>query len=60
MYYVMTDPKAFREGVGRLLADVQRIKAEGDYQAAKALVETYTACTSIRCCATKWSRASIG
>ncbi len=40
-YYVMTDPKAFREGVGRLLADVQRIKAEGDYQAAKALVETY-------------------
>jgi dipeptidyl-peptidase-3 len=40
-YYVMTDPKAFRDGVGRLLADVQRIKAEGDYQAAKALVETY-------------------
>jgi dipeptidyl-peptidase III len=31
----------FREGVGRLLAEVQRIKAEGDYAAAKALVETY-------------------
>ena len=30
-YYVMTDPKAFRDGVGRLLAEVQRIKAEGDY-----------------------------
>jgi dipeptidyl-peptidase-3 len=40
-YYVMTDPKAFREGVGRLLAEVQRIKAEGDYEAAKQLFETY-------------------
>jgi dipeptidyl-peptidase-3 len=40
-YYVMTDPKAFRDGVGRLLAEVQRIKAEGDYRAAKAVVETY-------------------
>src|SRR5206468_7804379 len=40
-YYVMTDPAAFREGVGRLLAEVQRVKAEGDYDGAKALVETY-------------------
>jgi dipeptidyl-peptidase III len=40
-YYAMTDARAFREGVGRLLAEVQRIKAEGDYDAAKALVETY-------------------
>ena len=40
-YYVMTDPVAFREGVGRLLAEVQRIKAEGDYDAARALIETY-------------------
>jgi dipeptidyl-peptidase-3 len=40
-YYVMTDPKAFREGVGRLLAEVQRIKAEGDYAAAKQLFETH-------------------
>ena len=40
-YYVMTDPAAFRVGVGRLLAEVQRIKAEGDYAAAKALVEAY-------------------
>ena len=37
----MIDPKAFREGVGRLLAEVQRIKAEGDYAAAKQLFETY-------------------
>jgi dipeptidyl-peptidase III len=40
-YYVMVDPGAFREGVGRLAAEVQRIKAQGDYAAAKALVETY-------------------
>jgi dipeptidyl-peptidase-3 len=40
-YYVMVDAAAFREGVGRLLAEVQRIKAEGDYEAAKGLFETY-------------------
>jgi dipeptidyl-peptidase-3 len=40
-YYVVADIKAFQEGVGRLLADVQRIKAEGEYEAAKALFETY-------------------
>jgi dipeptidyl-peptidase-3 len=40
-YLVMVDPKAFREGVGRLLADVQRIKSEGDYAGAKKLFDTY-------------------
>jgi dipeptidyl-peptidase-3 len=40
-YYVVTDAAAFREGVGRLLAEVMRIKGEGDYAAARALVETY-------------------
>jgi dipeptidyl-peptidase-3 len=40
-FYRMVDAAAFREGVGRLLGDVQRIKAEGDYGAAKELVETY-------------------
>ena len=40
-YYVMVDPKGFTEGVGRLLAEVQRIKAEGDYQAARKLFETH-------------------
>ncbi len=40
-YYAMVDPAAFREGVGRLLAEVQRIKAEGDYAAARQLFETY-------------------
>ncbi|AGA28860.1 dipeptidyl-peptidase 3 family protein [Singulisphaera acidiphila] len=40
-FYVMTDAKAFHEGVGKLLAEVQRIKSEGDYEAAKKLFETY-------------------
>ena len=40
-YYVMVDAAAFQEAAGRLLADVQRIKAEGDYEAAKALFDTY-------------------
>jgi dipeptidyl-peptidase-3 len=40
-YLVMVDPKAFREGCGKLLAEVQRIKAEADYPAAKKLFETY-------------------
>jgi dipeptidyl-peptidase-3 len=39
-YYVMADANRFREGVGRLLAEVQRIKAEGDYPAASRLFET--------------------
>ena len=40
-FYVLTDVAAFREGVGRLLAEVQRIKSEGDYEAASALIDTY-------------------
>ncbi len=40
-YLVMVDAAAFREGVGRLLGEVQRIKSEGDYAAARALFETY-------------------
>jgi dipeptidyl-peptidase-3 len=40
-YFVMTDAAAFRDGVGRLLAEVQRIKSEGDYEAARRLVEEY-------------------
>ena len=40
-YYVMVDAKAFREGAGRLLGEVQRIKAEGDYAAAKTLFDTH-------------------
>ena len=40
-YYAMVDVKAYREAVGRLLAETQRIKAEGDYEAARKLFETY-------------------
>jgi dipeptidyl-peptidase III len=40
-YYVMVDAAAFQAAVGQLLAEVQRIKAEGDYDAAKRLFETY-------------------
>ncbi|MGE3490564.1 MAG: peptidase M49 [Vicinamibacterales bacterium] len=40
-YFVVTDCDAFRLGVARLLAEVQRIKSEGDYQAARELFETY-------------------
>jgi dipeptidyl-peptidase-3 len=36
-FYEMVDAKAFRDGVGRLLAEVQRIKSEGDYAAAAKL-----------------------
>jgi dipeptidyl-peptidase-3 len=40
-YYVVTDTGRFREGVARLLAEVQRMKSEGDYDAARTLFETY-------------------
>jgi dipeptidyl-peptidase III len=40
-YYVMVNPDAFQEAAGRLLAEVQRIKAEGDYAAARDLFDTY-------------------
>jgi dipeptidyl-peptidase-3 len=40
-FYVVTDVHAFHEGTGRLLAEVQRIKSQGDVEAARALVEAY-------------------
>jgi dipeptidyl-peptidase-3 len=40
-YFVLVDAAAFRAGVGRLLAEVQRIKGEGDAAAARTLFETY-------------------
>ena len=40
-YYGLADARAFRDGVGRMLAEVQRIKSEGDYATAKLLFETY-------------------
>ena len=40
-YIVVNDYATLRELFGKLLAEVQRIKSEGDYAAGKALVENY-------------------
>ena len=40
-YFVVNDYDALRGLFGKLLAEVQRIKSEGDYEAGKALVEKY-------------------
>ncbi len=40
-FYAVTDTAAWRAGIGRLLSDVQRIKSEGDYEAAASLFESY-------------------
>ena len=40
-FYVMVDAQAFHDGVGRMLAEVQRIKSEGDYPAAAKMFDTY-------------------
>ena len=40
-YVHVTDYAKMREGVGSLLAELMRIKAEGDYDAIKALVDKY-------------------
>ena len=40
-YFVINDFEALRSLFGELLAEVQRIKSEGDYAAGKALVERY-------------------
>jgi dipeptidyl-peptidase-3 len=40
-YFVVNDYEALRGLFGDLLAEIQRIKSEGDYEAGKALVEKY-------------------
>jgi dipeptidyl-peptidase-3 len=40
-YYYVDDFEKMRQGVGLLLAELMRIKAEGDYDAIKALIERY-------------------
>lgn len=40
-YYVVTDVTAYKDGLGRLLAEVQRIKSEGDKAAAEGLMHKY-------------------
>jgi dipeptidyl-peptidase III len=40
-YIRVSDYQKMRQGVGKLLAELMRIKAEGDYAAIKALVDKY-------------------
>lgn len=40
-YFVVNDYEALRGLFGDLLAEIQRIKSEGDFEAGKALVENY-------------------
>jgi dipeptidyl-peptidase-3 len=40
-YLALLDFDKMHEGVGQLLAELMRIKAEGDYDAIKALVDKY-------------------
>ncbi|HOW86412.1 MAG TPA: dihydrofolate reductase [Candidatus Aminicenantes bacterium] len=40
-FFIINDYQKLRALYGRLLAEVQRITSEGDYEAAKALVEGY-------------------
>ena len=40
-YFVVNDYEALRGLFAQLLAEIQRIKSEGDYEAGKALIETY-------------------
>ena len=41
VYLVVKDYDGMHKGVGMLLAELMRIKAEGDYDAAKALISKY-------------------
>lgn len=40
-YFVINDYEKLRGLFGELLAEIQRVKSEGDYEAGKNLVETY-------------------
>jgi dipeptidyl-peptidase III len=40
-YVAVKDYRKMRQGVGMLLAELMRIKAEGDYDAIKALIDKY-------------------
>lgn len=40
-YWRLASEEAFRAAAGELLAELMRIKAEGDYEGAKALIEKY-------------------
>jgi dipeptidyl-peptidase-3 len=56
-YLALKDFGKMRQGVGMLLAELMRIKAEGDYAAIKALVDQYGVHFDPKC-ATRWWRAT--
>ena len=56
-YFTMVDAEAFHAGVGDLLAEVQRIKSEGDYDGGAPADRGIRRATSTRRCATRWWRA---
>ncbi|MFC1562966.1 peptidase M49 [candidate division KSB1 bacterium] len=41
IYFNVRDVKEMKEGIGKLLREIMRIKAEGDYKSAKNLIEKY-------------------
>ena len=41
VYLLVTNYQKMREGVGMLLSELMRVKAEGDYEAAKSLISQY-------------------
>ena len=40
-YFTIRDYEALRKLFGRLLAEVQRVKSEGDFEGARNLIENY-------------------
>lgn len=40
-FFRITDYQKMKAGVGKLLSEIQRIKSEGDFSAAKNLIDTY-------------------
>ncbi len=40
-YFVINDYEKLRDLFGKLLAEIQRVKSEGDYEEGKRLIETY-------------------
>ena len=53
-YVHVKDYEKMREGVGMLLAELMRIKAEGDYAAIKALVDKYGVHFDPSCATRSW------
>jgi len=53
-YFKINDYDKLRGLFGQLLREIQRLKSEGDYEAAKSLVETYGVTVDHHC----WRRST--